>query len=108
MRKIEKQISEIFCRFFWSPVSHIKPKNVKGGPLGVFEHPFLCKIGKNEGGPFGYMKKNKVSQSRNNLHKKNWSRAGLESTSFCLADFKKSSKSEAEATLVWQLVEASL
>ena len=28
--------------------------------------------------------------------------------SFCLADLKKSSKKLAEATLVWQLVEASL
>ena len=24
----------------------------KKGPLGVFEHPSLCKIGKNEGGTF--------------------------------------------------------
>ena len=27
------------------------PKNVEGGPLGVFGHPLFCKIGKNEGGP---------------------------------------------------------
>ena len=26
------------------------PKNVKEGPLEAFEHPFLCKIEKNEGG----------------------------------------------------------
>ena len=25
--------------------------------MGVFEHPFFCKIGKNEGGPFGDNKK---------------------------------------------------
>ena len=33
---------------FWSPVSRIVPKNVKGWPLGVFEHPFFCKIATNE------------------------------------------------------------
>ena len=33
------------------------PKNVKGGPLGVFEHPFFCKIERNEGGPSGDSKK---------------------------------------------------
>ena len=36
---------KIFFNFFWSPVSRTVPKNVKGGPLGVFEHP-LSKIGK--------------------------------------------------------------
>ena len=45
------RMREIFLiRFFWSPVSRIVPKNVEGGPLGVFEHPFFCKIEKNEGG----------------------------------------------------------
>ena len=41
---------------------------------------------------FGDMKKNceKKSQSRKNMHKKFWSRARLEPTSFCLADLKKS------------------
>ena len=42
---------------FWSPVSRIVPKNVKGGPLGVFEHPLFCKIETNEGGPFADIKK---------------------------------------------------
>ena len=46
-----------FFEFFWSPVSRIVPKNVKGGPLGVFEHPSFCKIEKNEGGPFGDIEK---------------------------------------------------
>ena len=32
--------------FLKSPVSRIVPKNVNGGPFGVFEHPFCCKIGK--------------------------------------------------------------
>ena len=42
------------------------------GPLGVFEHPFFCKIEKNKQGPFGDIKKicEKISRSRNNLHKK--------------------------------------
>ena len=30
--------------FLKSPVSRVVPKNVKGGPLRVFEHPFFCKI----------------------------------------------------------------
>ena len=51
MKKI--QLLNFFSIFFWSPVSRIVPKNVKGGLLGVFEHPFFCIIGKNEGGPFG-------------------------------------------------------
>ena len=46
-----KEVSEFFKKFFrkflWSPVSCIVPKNVKGGPVGLFEHPFSCKIGKN-------------------------------------------------------------
>ena len=33
------------------------PQNVKEGPLGVFEHPFSCKIEKIEGGSFGDIKK---------------------------------------------------
>ena len=63
------------------------------------------------GDPFETLK-----NSEKNYHKaeitctKNFcSRARLESTYFCLADLKKSSKSEAEeTTLVWQLVKASL
>ena len=35
-----------FSKFFWSPVSPTLSKNVKGGPLGFFEHPFFCKIEK--------------------------------------------------------------
>ena len=47
-----------FFEIFWSPVSHIVPKNCKRGPLGGFEHPFLCKIEKKmKGGPFGDIKK---------------------------------------------------
>ena len=48
------------------------PKNGKRGPLGVFEHPFFCIIGKNEGGPFGDISKicDKKSHRAENLHKK--------------------------------------
>ena len=55
--KNEKKIRKFFSNFFLSPVSRIVPKNVKESPLGVFEHPFVCKIEKNEGGPFGDIKK---------------------------------------------------
>ena len=37
--KIEKIL--IIFEFFWSPVSRIEPKNVKRGPLVVFQHPFF-------------------------------------------------------------------
>ena len=68
------------------------PKNVKEDPLGVFEHPFFCKIEKNEGGPFGDIKKiceKKSYKAEKTCTKNFWSRAGLEPTSFCLADLKK-------------------
>ena len=38
-----------FFSFFLSPESRTVPKNLKGGPLVVFEHPFFCKMKKNEG-----------------------------------------------------------
>ena len=34
---------------FWSPVSRIVPKFVKHVPLGVFEHPLICKTKKMKG-----------------------------------------------------------
>ena len=40
----QEEIIEKFSNYFWSPVSRIVPKNVKGGPLGAFEHPFFRKI----------------------------------------------------------------
>ena len=54
-----------FRIFFISGKSH-SPKNVKEGPLGVFEHPFFCKIEKNEKGTLWRHKKiaKKVSQCR--------------------------------------------
>ena len=42
------------------------PKKCKRGPLGVFEHPFFCKIEKTEGDPVEALKKlqKNVSQCR--------------------------------------------
>ena len=64
-------------------------KNVKEGPLGVFEHPFFCK---NEGDPLETLKKfekRKYHKAEKTCTKNFWSGAGLEPTSFCLADLKK-------------------
>ena len=113
-KKLKKKpkIFEIFVDFSWYPESRIVPKNVKEGPLGVFEHPFFCKIEKIEGGPFGDIEKicEKVSKSRNNLHKKCLVKGGTRTHVLLLGrSLKILKKSEAEeATLVWQLVEASL
>ena len=63
-----------FFRNFWSPVSRIVPKNCKRGPLGGFEHPFLCKIEKKlRVDPLETLKKfaKKVSQSRKQPAQKN-------------------------------------
>ena len=51
------------------------PKNVKGGPLGVFELPFFWKIEKNEGDPLkthANIKnlRKKSHKAEKNLHKK--------------------------------------
>ena len=48
---------EFFKKRFWSPVSRIVPKNVKGGSSGDFERPFFCKIEKIEGDPLETFKK---------------------------------------------------
>ena len=54
----------IFKEIFLSPVSRIVPK-CKRGPLGVFEHPFFCKIGKMKEALWRPQKfAKKVSQSR--------------------------------------------
>ena len=81
---------EFFFEFFLSPESRIVPKNVKEGPLGVFEHPFFCKIEKMKGDPLETFKKFAKSLTKpKNLPKKiSWLSAGLEPTSFCLADIK--------------------
>ena len=57
------------------------PKNVKGDPLGVFEHPLFCKIEKNEGGPFGDIKKiakKSLTKPKKPAQKFFWSWAGFE------------------------------
>ena len=51
-------------KIFWKK-SLTMPKKLKGGPFGIFQHPFCRKTKKIEGGPFGeiFFRK-KVSQSR--------------------------------------------
>ena len=53
--------------------------------MGVFEHPFFCKIDKNEGGTLS----RQCHKADITCTKIFWSRAGLEPTSFCLTDLKK-------------------
>ena len=62
--------------------SHSAEKSERWDPLGFF-NILLQNTKKMKGGIFGDMKKNceKKSQSRNNMHKKFWSRARLEPTS---------------------------
>ena len=64
---------DFFRNIFWSPVSRIVPKNVKGGPWEVFEYPFFCKIEKIEGETlWRHFKKceKKSHKAGKNLHKK--------------------------------------
>ena len=65
----------------------------KRGHFGVFEHPFFGKMGKNEGGPSGDIKKicEKKSHKAENkpAQKKILVMAGLEPMSFCLSDLEK-------------------
>ena len=80
------------------------------GSLGVFEHPFFCKVEKIEGWTLLETLKHlrKKSYKGEIAYTKNfWSRERLEPTFFCLVNLKQSSEAE-ESTLVWQLVEASL
>ena len=68
-------------------------ENCKRGHFEIFLTSILLQNTKNERGHFGDIERiceKKVSQSRNDIHKKFWSRARLEPTSFCLADLKKS------------------
>ena len=39
--------------FIFGKKSHNAEKNRKGGPFGIFQHPFCRQISKNAGGPFG-------------------------------------------------------
>ena len=66
------------------------PKNVKGRPLGLFEHPFFWKIEKIERETLWRYLKNlrKSHKAEITYTKKFWSSAGLEPTSFGLADLK--------------------
>ena len=102
--------------FFKSPVSRIVPKNVEGGPFGIFRTSTLLQTRKKlKGDPSETLKKNaeKVSQSRNNMHKKRWSMARLEPTYSGLAALNKPqltsmSNVSKSCSLVWHLVEANL
>ena len=50
--------TSIFLNFLEvSGKSHSAEKCKKGDPLGFFEQPLCCKIGKNEGGTFGDIEK---------------------------------------------------
>ena len=66
------------------------PKIVNGRPLGLFEHPFFWKIEKSEGETLWRYLKNlrKSHKAEITYTKKFWSSAGLEPTSFGLADLK--------------------
>ena len=68
---IEKKLSN-FSNFFLNfPVSYIVPKNVKGGPLGFFEHPFCCKILKIDGGTIRkFREKNQKFEQSHSAEKK--------------------------------------
>ena len=68
-----KNLSEIFFGIFMkSAVSRIVPKNVKGGPFGIFGTTILLQNIKIEAGTlwrhWKHLRK-KVSQSRNTMHK---------------------------------------
>ena len=64
---------EFFFEFFLVSGKLHSAEKCKTGPLGVFERPFFCQIGKNEEGTlWRHFKKiaKKVSPSRKKLHKK--------------------------------------
>ena len=79
----------IFLQLFWSPVSHIVPKKVKGGPFREFLNVhFFAKI---EEGPLETFKKyakKSLTKLKKSAQKVFGQGAGLEHTSFCLADLK--------------------
>ena len=57
MRKKLKNFPNFFSNFFEVYGKSHSAEKCKRGPLEVFEHPFFCKIEKNEGGLFGDIKK---------------------------------------------------
>ena len=100
MEKIEKKFRiflTFFFEFFWSPVSRIVPKNLKRDPLGVFEHPFFCKIEKNEEGIlWRHLKK-----LRKNSHKAETSRERPKSAPYLrLKNSKRTSKCQVLSSTV--------
>ena len=88
MKKIQLFLN--FLNFFRSPVSRIVPKQVKCGPLEVFQHPFFCKIDKKmKGGPLEIFAK-KVSQSRKKFAQKNFGHGGTRTYVILLVRPRKS------------------
>ena len=72
--KIAKGLQNVKVLVNWGPfyenfekVSQCR-KNWKGGPFGIFQHPFCRKTQKNEGGPFGrkiLSKKSRTTPEKN-------------------------------------------
>ena len=68
------------------------PKNVKGGPLGVFELSLFCKTEKNEGDPLETLKKFAKKMSHNdekNLQKNFFGHGGTRTHVFLLGKPQK-------------------
>ena len=87
-QKIEARVEKKFQKKTRILNSLIVPKNLKEGTHRDFLTFVLLQNTKKMK---GHEKKlRKKSQSRNNMHKKIWSRARLEPAPFCLADLKKS------------------
>ena len=90
---MRKTISELFFDFLLkSLASRIVPKLVHEGTVRDFLIIYsVLKDTKLKGEPLENVKivaRKKISQSQNTMHKQNESMAGLEPTSFCLADLK--------------------
>ena len=66
---MRRKIPKFFSK---STVSHIVPENVKGRQFRIFNIHSVAKYEKLKGDPLETLKKlrEKVSQSRNNMHKK--------------------------------------
>ena len=109
---MKKNFSELFFHFFWSPVSRIVPKNVKGrgGALGVFEHPVFRKIeNKLKGDPletFEKFAKKSVTKPKSPAQKI-FGQGRDSKPRWQTSKILRKSEAE-EAILVWQLMEASL
>ena len=89
---MRKNVSDFFFEFFEVSGESHSAEICEREIFGVSRSSILLQRGKNEGRTlWKHLKKlrKKVSQSRNNMNLKNWSRVRLEPTSFSLAEFKK-------------------